>query len=525
MKKETIAIGICIILLITVAGYWYRDSVKKSQEISELENKRSTLKNQYDALLDDYNDLKNQYDALLGNNTDLQNKYDTLLENSADLQSQYEALLSNYNDLKKQYESLLENNTDLQDKYDVLPGKYTSPFGMCQVFWCDAVCRNYAVEAKVKWIREDFLWQNIEPTKGNFDFSGYDERVDEVLADGFNIIGICAYNNPWSSGNVAPNTEEHYQDYANYVSALVQRYKGKIMYWEIWNEPDVDHFWRPEPDAINYTNLLKYAYIAAKEVDPSVKILGLGGVDSGNTEYIKTAFQNGALNYMDIIALHPYGDSAIFEISTQYQSLDVIKNLMSNYNSNIPIWVTEVGYPTYNKGINEGRQAELLVRVYISLLSKGVENIFWYNLIDDPDYAPAEDDTVPHFGLFDSNLSPRKSYFSYKNMATLLEGYKVSKEYNIGEDCKAILFEKSTNEQILILWTYGEEIDERGNIIYSYEKNINLKILGNIDDVINIYGQSVQSWEIQNSILTIKIDNSPIYIKGDFDIVEIVTVS
>ncbi len=407
-----------------------------------------------------------------------------------------------------------------------------SPFGACQVYWSrstaeeEAVCHNLALDAKVKWIRQDFVWQHIEPTRGTFNFSGYDEMVEDALANGFNILGICApggdhqYANPWSSGDVSPHTEEQYQDYANFVSALVQRYKGKVMYWEIWNEPDIDEFWRPQPDAVNYTNLLKHAYIAAKEADPSVKIVGLGGVDPGKTEYIRTAFQNGALDYMDVISLHPYGDSPIFERSFQYQNLDVIKNLMSEYDSALPIWATETSYTTYSQGLSEERHAELLVRVYLSLLSQGVETIFWYVLADDPKCAPAEDDSAPHPGLLDSNLLPRKAYYAYKNMAVLLEGYRFSKEYDIGEDGKALLFERSADEQILALWTYGEEIDERGNIISRCEKSVGLTIKGNVRDVIDIYGQSLPSTDASGLVLTIKIDDSPVFIKGSFDVVE-----
>jgi len=404
-----------------------------------------------------------------------------------------------------------------------------SPFGICQVYsnWTElAPHRDSALSANVKWIREDFVWQQIEPTKGSFDFSVYDNIVDDALANGFNILGICApggaeeYANPWSSGSASPNTDEHYQDYADFVAALVQRYKGKVTHWEIWNEPDGEEYWKPQPNVIDYVSLLKRAYTTAKEVDPSVKIVGMGGVDSGNTNYISTAFQNGALDYMDIISVHPYGDSAIFEASTQYQNLDVIENLISTYGASTPIWATEVGYFTYDEGVDEDRQAELLVRVYLSLLSKGVKNVFWYNLADDPNYAPVGDNSVPHPGLFDGNLSPRKTYYSYKTMATLLEGHEFSKEYNLGETCKAVLFENSTAENVLVLWTYGEQIDERGNVTSAQEKNISLTVTRMVDNILDIYGQPAQQLSLENSTLTVKINNSPIYVIGEFSIAE-----
>jgi len=41
-----------------------------------------------------------------------------------------------------------------------------------------------------------------------------------------------------------------------------------------------------------------------------------------------------------------------------------------------------------------------------------------------------------------------------------------------------------------------------------------------VDDVIDIYGESVMSAEVEGSILTVKIDNSPLFVKGSFALVE-----
>jgi len=401
-----------------------------------------------------------------------------------------------------------------------------STFGMCHVLWCRAVaedetqCRDLAEQANVNWVRIDFTWADIEPAQGTFDFAGHDQLVDEGIAQGFTIIGVIVYNNPWSSGNDSPATAQQRQDYADYVTTLVLRYQNKVTYWEIWNEPDGENFWKPAPNAADYTELLKSAYAAAKAADPSVNIIGLGGVDPGKTEYITTTFQNGALDNMDIVSFHPYCDPDIYETCFQTTNFTAIKNLMAQYNSSIPVWATEVGYPTYAQGVSEARQAEMLVRVHASLLSSGYENVVWYKIADETNAESDENDRERHFGVLASDLSAKPAYNSYKYLTTTLDGYKLSKEYYVCDTCKAVMFDKtSTGEEVLLLWTYGETVDANGNVTAADEQNISLTISGSISGVTDIFGQDSAAVSASGTTLFGTINNSPIYVMGDFEIV------
>ena len=48
---------------------------------------------------------------------------------------------------------------------------------------------------------------------------------------------------------------------------VATRYKGKVSAYEVWNEPNGKVFWDPEPDAAQYTELLKAAYPAIKAAE------------------------------------------------------------------------------------------------------------------------------------------------------------------------------------------------------------------------------------------------------------------
>ena len=68
---------------------------------------------------------------------------------------------------------------------------------------------------------------------------------------------------------------------------------------------------------------------------------------------------------------------------------------MDFYGLDVPLWVTEIGYPTSQtgNGVDEITQAALLVRAYLSLYAVGVENVFSYDFVDD---GTAPDDNELH---------------------------------------------------------------------------------------------------------------------------------
>ncbi|MCX5711547.1 MAG: endo-1,4-beta-xylanase, partial [Candidatus Omnitrophica bacterium] len=155
----------------------------------------------------------------------------------------------------------------------------------------------------VKWVRFDFLWQDIEPTQGEFNFERYDRIVGLAAAHHINILGILDYTVNWASEaggwNCAPRDNKCF---VNYARQVVSRYKDKIKYWEVWNEPDSPIYWQPQDGLKSYCQLLKETYIAAKEIDPDCKILN-GGLAHGPSS-VNKLYEAGAKDYFDILNIH-----------------------------------------------------------------------------------------------------------------------------------------------------------------------------------------------------------------------------
>ena len=53
--------------------------------------------------------------------------------------------------------------------------------------------------AGVEWVRTDFLWGDIEPKEGEFDFAKYDRIVELLRSKGIHILGILHYSADWAS--------------------------------------------------------------------------------------------------------------------------------------------------------------------------------------------------------------------------------------------------------------------------------------------------------------------------------------
>ena len=122
-------------------------------------------------------------------------------------------------------------------------------------------------EAGVSWLRMDFSWEDIEPQKGKFNFDKYDHIVELVSKAGIKILGLLSYSASWAgeSWNSPPYKNE---DFADYAAAVVGHFKGKVDYWEIWNEPDQKVYFSPQDEMVRYTEILKASDVSAKKANP-----------------------------------------------------------------------------------------------------------------------------------------------------------------------------------------------------------------------------------------------------------------
>ena len=279
-------------------------------------------------------------------------------------------------------------------------------------------------EAGVAFVRMDFLWSDIEPVRGTFEFKKYDRIVEILSKKGIKILGLLDYNASWSSAhwNDAPNREYYIQ----FAEQVVKRYKKKIKYWEIWNEPDCKLYWAPQDDMKSYTCLLKEVYPVLKKVDPTCDVL-LGGLSQNIPIQLRRIYEYGGRNFFDIVNIHPFADPGSANAMQMLKGiyLGVYKQMKDNGDAEKPIWFTELGCPGvcnpkekgwwFGESPLEEKQAEWVETVYGEPLRwKGVKKIFWAFFRDTPNHFK---NGVDYFGLVREDFSKKLGFESYKKAA------------------------------------------------------------------------------------------------------------
>lgn len=193
-------------------------------------------------------------------------------------------------------------------------------------------------EAGINWVRTDFSWSWVEKKRNQWNFDHFDKLMRLVRQEKMNILPILNYDVPW-----ATPAWKNLDAWSEYVRRVVSRYSKDLSYWEVWNEQNIDGFWRDKADGENYTRLLRRTCEEIRKINPNLKILygGTSGVPLG---FIEKSFAAGAGQYFDIMNIHPYHWQGTPE--WMIPQLRDLKALMKKYRLQKPIWITEVGWST-----------------------------------------------------------------------------------------------------------------------------------------------------------------------------------
>jgi len=203
------------------------------------------------------------------------------------------------------------------------PVTMTSPdYGMqVFLFWKEEIADRdlqLVQDAGFRWVKQEFAWREIEGAgKGEFDWSRTDRIMDQIDAHGLKVIIRLGVQPEWAGGGYPEiGPPNNLQDFADFVTAVATRYKGRIDAYQIWNEPNLSREWgnRP-PNAAEYTEMLKIAYEAIKAVDPYPIVISAGMAPTTRNDdvarpdiyYIQEMYDAGASAYFDALGAHGPG--------------------------------------------------------------------------------------------------------------------------------------------------------------------------------------------------------------------------
>jgi hypothetical protein len=96
----------------------------------------------------------------------------------------------------------------------------------------------------------------FEPSNGVWTFGVHDPIVKKLRARGIEILGLLYHPPLWAVGGDATAPPVNDADWRDFVAHMADRYKGQVVGWEIWNEENLDVYFK-HPNPARYVSLLK----------------------------------------------------------------------------------------------------------------------------------------------------------------------------------------------------------------------------------------------------------------------------
>jgi hypothetical protein len=242
-------------------------------------------------------------------------------------------------------------------------------------------------------------WNDIEKYPGEMNFDHYDQFIPSMTAACPEFIGRLGYTTFWNSPRGIFFQEygfwegDSYQypidlkAWYNYVHETARRYRGKIDYWEVWNEPAK----AAEDIGISlakYLRLLQVANAAVRQANPDATIL-IGSLASGGMKsYLNKFLKQGAGKWVDVIGLHPVDGMLGPEISFLPERVKDVVQRVKVADPRVKVWVTSLVWPSsfgdMVGGIPEHLQAEYMARAKVLCLAAGAKKVLDHRQGIDP---------------------------------------------------------------------------------------------------------------------------------------------
>lgn len=294
-------------------------------------------------------------------------------------------------------------------------------------------------------------WGTVQPAAETWNWGAVDRALDylesQQVATGALLIGGGPpwIKSPGPRGLPLANLPE----WSAYVSALVGHTKGRVQYFEVWNEPPNG---TRNASPADYAKLVVASYDAAKAANPEAKV-GLAA-KSVYLYYLDAALKAGAKGHYDYITLHPYEvlGAVAAHPGTEPLYLTIAaktRKMLAAQDPdkvNVPIFFTEIGWNASHKsGGSSGpdMQAQALVKAYTMGIAQGIACVQWFEGMDG--------DSGP-MGLLDARGTPRPAYTALAQLVQHLGKYPDYLGWLLLNDKHYAFLFQGAQGQVLATW-------------------------------------------------------------------------
>ena len=323
------------------------------------------------------------------------------------------------------------------------------------------------------YIRDDIRWNIIENSDGSYNYTKYDNWINEAYENNVDIIGILGYGSTTFMGSDSKiSSEKELQHFLQFVENFATRYKGKIMYYEYWNEPNT--ILNTEDDVYWYIETVERLYPLLKSIDEDITlVIGAMRTDGAASDSFKTSneifdifYKNSLDQFSDVFSIHIY-DYRKDDLNNIYNRL--IKehvDLFNDYGGFQNYFVTERGVSTFQGegGASEEKQTSIAVTqsVINDQYDAGIDILY---MLRNRPTSTANSETIAsyNFGLLREDYTPKPAYYAMKNYYENTNGAEYIGTVDLGDGIDAHVYNKDGKPKII---AWSNNADETVTIDY-----------------------------------------------------------
>jgi polysaccharide biosynthesis protein PslG len=282
-------------------------------------------------------------------------------------------------------------------------------------------------EAGIGWIRIDMVWAAVERQPGKYDWKLYDRLVAAAEERGLQVLAILAYTPKWAtSGAELSGVPRDGADWRRFCTRAATRYRGRIRYWELWNEPNLPRFWSGTRQ--QYWDLILVPGAAAiRAADPQAKIVGPALAHVGSADWHHWLLQTleRAGSSIDVVSHHLYDGDGHLDLSRKLDGSTPFANQPSLWGAvppsvrevlkradarDKPFWLTETGWQSGNGAAAQAANYTGFLGTWLAAPAEPaawIEKVFFYELADGgPELS---------WGLLDTAGREKPAYGAYRD--------------------------------------------------------------------------------------------------------------
>lgn len=355
----------------------------------------------------------------------------------------------------------------------------------------------------IKWVRIQSGWAKTEKERGVYDFAWLDRVVDNLRSRGLEPwICLCYGNALYSEraknilgavGTPPIRTEEEKQAWHAYVTATVTHFRGRVRWYEVWNEPDCGYSWDyGQNNATEYGQLALATATAVKAADPDARVIG-GAFCARNIHFVDESLAAGMGAVVDALSFHEY----TADETRVPETVGYLTAIGRKYNPHMAVVQGESGSQSSSRGAGALwggswtplKQAKQLLRHTVIDLSTDVLFTSYFSCMDMVEALHGKLDDVAsyldygYFGVLGADFdaqgrsvgtyTPKPSYYALQNLASLF-AENVSREVlPVVKEClpSRRIFAQDCTDPTIVTCGFRKP---NGSAAYAYWNAVNL---------------------------------------------------